>query len=302
MRRSTPLRLALALVMVTATLAAQQSAADKFLADKNWSDAARAYAAIVAQDPKDGAAWAGLAESDLQLAKYDAAAAAAQHALDLQYQPVLTRVRLARAYAARNDKTQLLATLKETVGGPYSGRVRLVLMGSKEFAPYMKDAEVQNVLNVMVPCQTPEFHQFDFWVGDFDVQSPGGQTLGHDLITREQDGCVLVEHWKSALGVETGTSFSYYNFHDKKWHQFYLANQGDPASFPPTSGELRDGKMVLENLDDPKSYSRWTYYEVSPGKVRQMAEYSSDGGKSWQVAWDSIYVKKGESVAPGTSK
>ena len=291
-------------VLAIAPLAAQSatSVADKLLADKNWSEAATAYSAVAAQDPGNGAAWAGLADSELQLKKYDDAITAAQHALALQYQPVLTRVRLGRAYAARQNKLKLLEILNETIGGGYSGRVRLMLLGAEEFQPYAKDPEVQSALQSMVPCQAPQFHQFDFWVGDWDVQSPTGQHLGTNLITREQDGCVLVEHWKSGRGQETGTSFSYYNFHDGKWHQFYLANQGDPASFPPTSGKLRDGKMVLENLDDPKSYSRWTYYVVSPGKVRQMAEYSSDGGKTWVPAWDSIYVKKDSAaVAQGST-
>jgi hypothetical protein len=47
--------------------------------------------------------------------------------------------------------------------------------------------------------------------------------------------------------------------------------------------------MVL--LTDPKvkPLDRWTWYQISPGKVRQMAERSEDDGKTWSIFWDSTY-------------
>jgi hypothetical protein len=58
------------------------------------------------------------------------------------------------------------------------------------------------------------------------------------------------------------------------------------------AGDLVGNKMVM--LTDPNSapLSRWTWYVLEPGKVRQMAESSSDNGKTWQITWDSVYVKK----------
>jgi Tetratricopeptide repeat len=303
MRRSFPLLIAVVFLAAMTPLMAQQAqtAADQLAASGKWAEAAAAYQLLTADEPSNGAAWAGLGEAQLRSGKYDNAVTSFQRAQQLQYQPVLTIVRIARAYSLKGDRSKLIETLQQTMGTGYSGRVRLILMSHKDFAPFRDDAAVTAVLDKMVPCTGPEFHKFDFWVGDWEVQSPTGQPLGTNLITREQDGCVLVEHWKSGRGYETGTSFSYYNFHDKKWHQFYLANQGDPAAYPPTTGELQDGKMVLENRDDPKSYSRWTYYVVAPGKVRQMSEFSADGGKTWQTNWDSIYVKKDSSVAQGSA-
>jgi len=47
-------------------------------------------------------------------------------------------------------------------------------------------------------------------------------------------------------------------------------------------------------ISDQKSSPifRWTWYTVSPGKVRQMAEQSDDGEKTWHIIWYSIYVSK----------
>ena len=144
-------------------------------------------------------------------------------------------------------------------------------------------------------CQSPEYRQFDFWLGDWDVHSPDGPSVGRNLVTSEQDGCLLIEHWTSSTGGETGTSFNYYDVRDKKWHQLYLDNSGNAGDFPAMDGNLIDGKMVLVSDEKQSPVFRWTWYVLSPGKVRQMAEKSDDGQKTWKIVWDSVYVKAGTS-------
>jgi hypothetical protein len=145
-------------------------------------------------------------------------------------------------------------------------------------------------------CQSPEYRQFDFWLGDWDVHSPDGPSVGRNLVTSEQDGCLLIEHWTSSTGEETGTSFNYYDVRDKKWHQLYLDNSGNAGDFPAMGGNLIDGKMVLVSDEKQSPVFRWTWYVLSPGKVRQMAEKSDDGQKTWKIVWDSVYVKAGTST------
>lgn len=147
--------------------------------------------------------------------------------------------------------------------------------------------------NVTAPCQAPEYRKFDFWVGDWDVHAPnGGPTVGRNLVTIEQQGCLLVEHWTSSTAGQTGTSFNYYDVRDKKWHQLYLDNSGNAGAFPAMAGDLVDGKMVLITDETKSPVSRWTWYVLESGKVRQMAEQSTDAGKTWNIVWDSVYVKK----------
>jgi len=141
-------------------------------------------------------------------------------------------------------------------------------------------------------CQSSEYRQFDFWLGDWDVHSPDGPSVGRNLVTSEQDGCLLIEHWTSSTGEETGTSFNYYDVRDKKWHQLYLDNSGNAGAFPAMAGDLVGNKMILLTDDTKSPLSRWTWYVLEPGKVRQMAEQSTDGGKTWNIGWDSVYVKQ----------
>ena len=48
--------------------------------------------------------------------------------------------------------------------------------------------------------------------------------------------------------------------------------------------------MVMLTDDVNNAMSRW--YVMEPGKVKQMQELSTDHGKTWQVGWNSVYIKK----------
>src|SRR4029453_11093809 len=46
------------------------------------------------------------------------------------------------------------------------------------------------------PCRNqPEYHQFDFWLGEWDVMSPGAPGPVHSRIERLLDGCIIQENW-----------------------------------------------------------------------------------------------------------
>jgi hypothetical protein len=57
--------------------------------------------------------------------------------------------------------------------------------------------------------------------------------------------------------------------------------------------QLKDGKMVLMTDEKTSPVSRWTWYAVTPDRVRSMAGQSTDGQETWQVTWDSWYICKG---------
>jgi hypothetical protein len=141
-------------------------------------------------------------------------------------------------------------------------------------------------------CTAPEHRQFDFWFGDWDVFNPGGKSAGLNSIEPIVGGCALRESWTGAGGVR-GTSYYAWDSQSRQWHQTWVDNGGLVLRL---DGGFVDGKMVLsgETLDSSGTAvpNRITWQETGPGAVRQLWEVSSDGGKTWGVAFDGRYRKR----------
>lgn len=139
-------------------------------------------------------------------------------------------------------------------------------------------------------CQTPEFAQFDFWLGEWDVVAATGARAGSNTITRVHGGCVVLERWTGTGGV-TGSSFNIYTPATGKWHQIWVDSSGTLLQL---EGELAGGSMVLQGAGlTPKGpmQNRITWTPRADGSVRQFWEISSDGGKTWQASFDGVYRK-----------
>ena len=76
------------------------------------------------------------------------------------------------------------------------------------------------------PCAAPEYRQFDFWVGDWDVHDPSGKRVGENRITRIHNGCALLEEWRGD-GDVTGSSLNLYDKQRSKWHQTWVDSGGN---------------------------------------------------------------------------
>lgn len=142
------------------------------------------------------------------------------------------------------------------------------------------------------PCaDAVKSHQFDFWIGEWDVTAGGGNA-GTNKIEPILGGCVLQENWKGAQGSE-GKSFNFYNPETGKWHQKWVWKQGTSLDL---EGGFENGKMSLQGHkkgnDGKTTRSRITWTPNADGTVRQLWESSSDGGKSWQVQFDGLYRRK----------
>jgi len=73
-------------------------------------------------------------------------------------------------------------------------------------------------------CDNPAHHQFDFWIGAWDVSNPDGHA-GTNTVTLEENACLIHEHWKGAEG-SSGQSFNYFDGADGKWHQVWVDANG----------------------------------------------------------------------------
>ena len=268
-------------------------AADSQFTRREWKAAATAYKALTSSNPKSGIDWANLGESELQLGHHDDAILAFGKAIDLQFRPYKSMIDQARGWAAKGDDARVIDLVQRVVdGGMNLNALRGYVAQAPEFNAIRSTPRFTELVAKMKACSSEPYRQFDFWVGEWEVRLATGAVAGKNIITLEQDGCLLVEHWTAAGGGGTGTSFNYYDIRDKRWHQLYLDNSGNAGAFPAMAGTLTNGRMVMLTDDVNNSMSRWTWYVMEPGKVKQMAEVSTDHGKTWQVTWNSVYIKK----------
>jgi hypothetical protein len=143
------------------------------------------------------------------------------------------------------------------------------------------------------PCSAPEYRQFDFWVGDWDAFDldehgrPAAAPVARNHVELILGGCVLREIYEATSGV-VGQSFSIYDRSRQVWHQSWVTNRG---TLLVIEGKLQGDRMVLSGTDpafSPPRLVRGVWYRAEGG-VRETADRSSDGGKTWQPWFDILF-------------
>lgn len=161
---------------------------------------------------------------------------------------------------------------------------------SLQTAPRFKDALVI-VESLDNPCSSqPEYKQFDFWVGEWDVTSEGKQ-VAESSIQRIVDGCIIFENYAQSDGF-TGKSFNFFDATLKRWRQTWVDATARVSEF---AGVYKDGAMRFEGethlQDGRRILRRMTLFNLNPDRVRQLSEASTDGGKTWRVTYDFLYTR-----------
>jgi hypothetical protein len=133
-------------------------------------------------------------------------------------------------------------------------------------------------------------HQFDFWIGKWDVTNTGDhKPAGSSLIESLYGGCTLRENWRET-GFNGG-SLNTYNVADKHWHQTWTDSSGTWREFV---GGLEHGKMVLiwrhasVKFDGKAVQERIIFSRNPDGSVRQYSDQSLDGA-NWILRYDYTY-------------
>ena len=204
----------------------------------------------------------------------------------------------AREHAKGGRVAEALAAL-ERVTAPAPAVVNQ-LRTSDDFKSLRDNARFQAIVARLTPCTGPQYREFDFWLGDWEVRNAAGQVLGRNRISKKHGGCVVLEEWSSA-GGGSGSSFNVYDQPTKQWHQFWVDATGtnwlssDKLGNPVTlRGGIRDGAMVMTSHPDTLpaiGQTRVTWRPLPDGGLQQTFESSSDGGKTWTVSFDGFYKK-----------
>lgn len=144
-------------------------------------------------------------------------------------------------------------------------------------------------------CTSPESHQFDFWVGKWEVFPASSPTtkIADSLIEKLYLGCAVRENWMPLATRAQGGgggSLNAYNPTTGKWRQTWL----DPGGFADFTGGWDGTKMSIEGFwpqpgAPANQITRMTYTPLPDGSVEQAGFTSDDNGATWQPSFDLIY-------------
>jgi hypothetical protein len=204
---------------------------------------------------------------------------------------------LARSLARTGQSDAALSELETLVAAGFANLAVIAntdldsLRTSPRFQAFEKRANAN-----AKPCEAdPKFRQFDFWVGEWDVQPTGPNrtplgTGATSVIEKQLEGCVIQENWLPAGGT-TGKSFNTYNRITSQWEQYYVDQSGRITHY---KGAFKDDGNLYFEADQfgGKSKVRMTFFNQGPNQVRQLGHISNDGGKTWTVSFDLTYVRK----------
>jgi len=156
-------------------------------------------------------------------------------------------------------------------------------------------------------CTAPEYRQFDFWVGEWDlVPNPETRPAAAaplppdfkpmiNIVTKAHGGCVIVETFDDQRGF-TGQSFNIFDRFKRQWHQTWVDSGGGLHEY---WGELKDGRMVYlgEVPFGPaqplvgRRTMRVTFVPLGPNRMRQYSELLTRDG-TWIPGYDFIYTRR----------
>ncbi|HHG83330.1 MAG TPA: hypothetical protein ENJ82_01165 [Bacteroidetes bacterium] len=145
-----------------------------------------------------------------------------------------------------------------------------------------------------LPCSTPEYQQFNFWIGEWDVYQKG-KLVGTNEVKQILGECVIMENWVG-IGPSRGKSFNLYNIQSGEWEQTWVDNVGGIIRF---HGSYADGimSMVADGKTQDGSHIAYklTFWDNENRTVRQLWEAKKDEGEKWFTLFDGLYKKKSHS-------
>lgn len=140
-------------------------------------------------------------------------------------------------------------------------------------------------------CEGDNYRAFDFWLGNWTVTDPDGNTLGTNTITSQENGCLILENWTSASGG-TGQSYNYVDASTGLWRQVWVSQAAtiDYEGGPTEDGGIRlQGAITYRNGTSAPFWGEWTPLE--DGTVKQYFEQMDPETNEWSPWFLGIYTR-----------
>ena len=283
----------LGLAPVAQSQRATEAEADSLFAVHQWEKAAASYRVVTGGEPGNGRAWFRLGSCLHTLGDYDGAVDAYRRAAGIGGNPVVM-YNLACAFSLSGKRDSAIAWLARGADAGFH-RVR-DMNEDADLASLRADARFGAILDKVTanahPCSSQAlYHQFDFWVGEWDVTAQG-RVIATSSIQHAVDGCVVLEHYEQADGY-SGRSINFVDPPTRRWRQVWVDRTGTMSEF---SGEFRDGAMHLQGTTHRTNGTTvlrtMRLNAMGADTVRQYSESSTDGGATWTTAYDFLYIRR----------
>jgi hypothetical protein len=142
-------------------------------------------------------------------------------------------------------------------------------------------------------CIAPQYRQFDFWLGEWDLVGSDGKKSAEDKVVPTLGGCAIYETWTSVKSGQ-GLSFSAYDPATRHWHQTLMDDSGAVLKL---EGEFADGKMILVGQRPGKEKGvtithRIAWAPLPDHRVKEEWEASTNGGRTWRPVFEGTYVPR----------
>lgn len=272
-------------------LAAEE--ANKLLQAMDWSRAADAYQQLARRDPSNAQAWfrLGVAAAQAQDLKRAAEAFDKAGSLGMADAP-----KMAWEAAVVNAKLRRGETTIDWLSTVVDGGLRSqVLMSTREFEFLRSDPSYQALIARAagndVGCSKTVYASLDFWVGEWAIYDEDRVRVGTNRVAKTPDGCVLVETWAGTLG-DGGRSLNFFNERAGRWTQIWI---GDTGGVVEQQGEVTAGELRLQGetvqANGSRVVNRQVLSQTGSGRLRQRAEISTDGGRTWLPQFEFTYVR-----------
>jgi len=270
----------------------------RYLGISRFDDAIGAFRKYTDMNPEVANAWSMLGLCYHFAGKYDEAIEAYETAEKNAGFPQIIRYNLACAYSLNGDKDKAFEWLGLAMDAGFTNTELIRtdtdlnnIRDDARFAEFPKLAEMN-----ARPCEFNElYRELDFWIGTWDVFTPGGFLAGRNVVEKDFNGCTIHEMWTSTGGAFTGGSYNYFDPAAGHWKQKWVDSGG---SIMEMDGRIVDGTMSFSGkTTDKNGKSELTRMSLTPnsdGSVRQFIERSRDGGETWLLYFEGNYVKAEE--------
>jgi hypothetical protein len=176
--------------------------------------------------------------------------------------------------------------------------IALALAGLAHFANSSADGSAGSSAKsaLAAPCDTPQHHQFDYWVGDWQVFDADSQQLvAVDRVEKHAEGCIIQQNLTFITDMYRRPGVNYRlagigvnRFDGEAWLQIWADNQWGAIVMRGTADA--NGSMTFKSIIPSRNRDlRIIWEKRADGTVRNVEYVAPAGTEKWEKYGDLIY-------------